>query len=88
VFGLRLVTSLATDRDWLTPDIFEIKIDMEHKEASTILIKLLGKNQLDDEEREAILTAIGVLAWTSLSKSKIKAMRDKRERLKNGNGRT
>ena len=57
---------------------------MDHQKASTILMKMLDKNQLEDEEREAILTAIGVLAWTSLSKSKIKAMRDKRERLKNG----
>ena len=60
---------------------------MDHQKAFAILIKLLDKNQLDDEEREAILTAVGVLAWTSLSKSKIKAMRDKRERLKNDNGR-
>jgi hypothetical protein len=56
---------------------------MEHKEASTILIKLMGKNLLDAKEKEAVLTAVGVLAWTSLSKSKIKAMREKRERLKN-----
>jgi hypothetical protein len=48
---------------------------MDHQKASAILIKLLDKNQLDDEEREAILTAIGVLAWTSLSKSKIKVPR-------------
>jgi len=58
---------------------------MEHKEASDILINLLNKNLLGAKEKQAILTAIGVLAWTSLSKSKIKAMRDKRERLKNGN---
>lgn len=57
---------------------------MEHKEASIILISLLNKNLFDIEEKEAVLTAIGVLAWTSLSKSKIKAIRDKREKLKNG----
>jgi hypothetical protein len=55
---------------------------MEHKEASIILISLLNKNLLDIEEKEAVLTAIGVLAWTSLSKSKIKAISDKQERLK------
>jgi hypothetical protein len=57
---------------------------MDHKEASTVLINLLGKNLLDAKEKEAVLTAIGVLAWTSLSKSKIKAIRDKQERHKNG----
>ncbi len=46
-------------------------------------MKLLDKDQLEDEEREAVFTAIGVLAWTSLSKSKIKAMRDKREGFRN-----
>ena len=56
---------------------------MEHKEASDILINLLNKNLLGAKEKQAILTAIGVLAWTSLSKSKIKAMRDKREKFKN-----
>jgi len=57
---------------------------MDHQKASAVLMKLLDKDQLEDEEREAVFTAVGVLAWTSLSKSKIKAMRDKRERLKNG----
>jgi hypothetical protein len=57
---------------------------MEHKEAATILIKLLGKNILDAEEKEAVLTAIGVLAWTSLSKSRIKAMGDKHKKIVNG----
>jgi hypothetical protein len=57
---------------------------MDHQEASTILIKLLNKNSFSDEEKEAVFTAIGVLGWTSLSKSKIKAMRDKREKSKNG----
>lgn len=57
---------------------------MEHKEASDILINLLNKDLLNAQEKEAVFTALGVLAWTSLSKSKIKAMRNKREKLKNG----
>lgn len=35
---------------------------MGHKEASAILIRLLDKADLTTEEREAISTAIGVLA--------------------------
>jgi hypothetical protein len=46
---------------------------MEYKKAATILISLLDKYSLDAEEKEAVLTAIGVLGWVSLSKSKIKA---------------
>jgi hypothetical protein len=56
---------------------------MEHKEASAILINLLGKDLLGPEEKEAVLTAVGVLAWTALSKSKIKAIKDKREKFQN-----
>ncbi len=51
---------------------------MEHQEAIAILKKLLDKKSLDAEEKEAVLTAIGVLAWTSLSKSRVKAMGEKR----------
>jgi hypothetical protein len=46
---------------------------MEYKKAVTILISLLDKHSFDDEEKEAVLTAIGVLGWASLSKSRIKA---------------
>ncbi len=52
---------------------------MEYQKATTILKKLLDKNSLDTEEKEAVFTAIGVLAWASLSKSRIKAIRNKRE---------
>lgn len=53
---------------------------MEHKKAADILIKLLDKLPLGAEEREAILTAVGVLAWTALSKSRIKALKAKRDK--------
>ena len=52
---------------------------MDYQKATTILKNLLDKDSLDGEEKEAVFTAIGVLAWASLSKSRIKAMRNKRE---------
>ena len=55
---------------------------MEHKEASEILISLLKKGALEADEKEAVLTAIGVLAWTALSKAKIKALKSKKDRNK------
>ena len=53
---------------------------MEHKEAADILIRMLDKRWLDAEEKEAVLAAVGVLAWTSLSKSKIKALKAKQDK--------
>ena len=58
---------------------------MEHKQAADILIKMLAKQKLSVAEKEAVLIAIGVLAWTSLSKSRIKAIKDKREKKYNYN---
>ena len=56
---------------------------MEHKQAIDILIKMLGKPTLDAEEKEAINTAIGVLGWTSLAKSRIKTLKAKRDARRN-----
>jgi hypothetical protein len=53
---------------------------MEHKEAIAILISLLDKRSLDAEEKEAVNTAIGVLSWTTLAKSRIKAQKAKRDK--------
>jgi len=53
---------------------------MEYQEAIAILKRLLDKHSLDGEEKEAIITAIGVLSWGSLSKSKIKAQKVKRDK--------
>lgn len=53
---------------------------MEHKKAIAILIRLLDKRALDAEEKQAMLTAIGVLGWTSLSQSRIKSLKVKREK--------
>jgi hypothetical protein len=53
---------------------------MEYQKAIAILKSLLDGHSLDAEEKEAVLTAIGVLSWGSLSKSKIKAQKAKRDK--------
>ena len=52
---------------------------MEYKKAITILKSLLDRHSLDADGKDAIMTAIGVLSWAALSKSKIKAQKAKRE---------
>ena len=53
---------------------------MEYQQAIAILKSLLEKHSLDAEEKEAVMTAIGLLSWGSLSKSKIKAQKAKRDK--------
>ena len=53
---------------------------MEYQKAIAILTSLLDKHSLDAEEKEAVMTAIGVLSWGSLAKSKIKAQKAKRDK--------
>jgi hypothetical protein len=57
---------------------------MEYKKAVAVLVQMLDKRDLDAEEKEAVLTAIGVLDWASLGKSRmqslIKARKAKREK--------
>jgi len=53
---------------------------MEYQETLAILKNLLDKHPLEAEEKEAVLTAIGILSWASLSKSKIKAQKAKRDK--------
>ena len=53
---------------------------MEYQKAIAILKSLLDRHSLDAEEKEAVMTANGVLSWGSLSKSKIKAQKAKREK--------
>jgi hypothetical protein len=52
---------------------------MEYQKAIDILLKLLDKHPLDTEEKEAVKTAIGVLGWGSLSKSRMKGLKAKRD---------
>jgi len=53
---------------------------MEYQKAIDILKSLLAKHPLTAEEKEAVMTAIGVLGWGSLSKSRIKALKAKRDK--------
>jgi hypothetical protein len=52
---------------------------MEYQKAIAILKNLLDKHSLNDEEKEAVTTAIGILSWVTLSKSKLKAQKAKRD---------
>ena len=51
---------------------------MDDKKAANILISLLKKRLLNAEEKQAVESAIGILSWTSLSKSRLKTLKDKR----------
>ena len=53
---------------------------MEYQEAIAILKSLLDRHSLDAKEKEAVMTAIGILSWGALSKSKMKARKAKRDK--------
>lgn len=53
---------------------------MKDKEAIDILLKLLKDKRLNKTEKGAISSAIGVLSWTSLAESRIKSIKDKRNK--------
>jgi len=57
---------------------------MQYKKAVAILMGMLDKHSFDKEEKEAVLTAIGVLDWASLGKNRmkriIKAKKAKKEK--------
>jgi len=57
---------------------------MEYKEAISVLTGLLKKYALNAEEKEAVLTAIGILDWGSIAKKsagrKMKAWKSKKEK--------
>lgn len=53
---------------------------MDDKKAAVILIKLLKKRSLNNQEREAISIAIGILSWTSLSKSRVKTLKARQDK--------
>lgn len=55
-------------------------VPMEHKKAAAILISLLDKHRLQSQEKQAILTAIGVLSWSYLSQTRLQARRDRKAR--------
>lgn len=53
---------------------------MEYKQAVAVLERLAGKYPLDAEEKAAVMTAIGVLVWGALGKSKTRAIKAKRDK--------
>jgi hypothetical protein len=53
---------------------------MEYQAAIAILKRLLDRHPLDADEKEAIMTAVGLLSWGALSKSRIKAQKAKRDK--------
>jgi hypothetical protein len=52
---------------------------MENDKAIEVLKKMLDKPSLDAEEKEAVMTALGMLGWVKLSKSRMKLMKQKRD---------
>jgi hypothetical protein len=53
---------------------------MEHQKAIAILQNLLNRHSLNAGEKEAIMIAIGILSWVTLSKSKMKAQKARRDK--------
>ncbi len=52
---------------------------MDYKQAIAVLTKMLEERSLDAEEKEAILTAIGILDWASLGKTRLKNLAERRK---------
>jgi hypothetical protein len=53
---------------------------VEYEKAIAVLKDLLDRHPLTADEKEAVMTAIGVLSWGSLAKSRIKAQKAKRDK--------
>ena len=53
---------------------------MEYQKAIAVLKSLLDKHPLDAEEKEAIITAIGLLSLGALANGRIKARKIKRDK--------
>lgn len=53
---------------------------MENERAFAILKNMLKKHSLNADEKEAVLTAIGILSLASTAKSRIKALKVKRDK--------
>lgn len=51
---------------------------MDDKKTIEVLSDLLKKGILNEEEDEAVRSAIGILSWTSLAESRIKALKARR----------
>lgn len=53
---------------------------MEDQEAIGVLRRLIEKGSLEAKEKEAVMAAIGILSWTSLAKSRVKAQKTRRDK--------
>ncbi len=53
---------------------------MEQQKAIEVLKSLMEKDTLTAEEKEAVWTAIGMLGWSDLSKSRMKLLKAKRDK--------
>lgn len=53
---------------------------MDDKKAIEILLNLLNKYPLNDEEKEAVRSSVGILSWTSLAQGRAKAIKKKRDK--------
>ena len=58
---------------------------MEQQKAIDILKSMLDKHMLSAEEKEAVMTAIGMLSWGAIAKNRIKAQKARREAKRNKN---
>ncbi|OGZ04813.1 MAG: hypothetical protein A2845_05640 [Candidatus Lloydbacteria bacterium RIFCSPHIGHO2_01_FULL_49_22] len=53
---------------------------MDDKKAIEVLLGLIEKGVLNEEETEAVRSAIGVLSWTSLAESRLRSLKAKKEK--------
>ncbi|MCL5435763.1 MAG: hypothetical protein M1275_01650 [Patescibacteria group bacterium] len=51
---------------------------MDHKQAAKILVELVKRGRLSAKEKEAVLTAIGVLSWSYLAETRLEVRKAKR----------
>jgi hypothetical protein len=52
---------------------------MDDKIAIEVLKSILKKHPLNEKEREAVLAAIGILAWTKLAEGRMKGLKKRRD---------
>ncbi|MBN1369746.1 MAG: hypothetical protein JW954_05875 [Dehalococcoidaceae bacterium] len=56
---------------------------MEYQQAIIILQNLMNSYPLNGDEKEAVMTAIGMLSWGVLGKNRMKAIKNKRNKENN-----
>lgn len=53
---------------------------MNYKESLKILVRIIENKNLTSEEKEALGVCLGLLSWATLADSRIKNLRNKKER--------